>query len=440
MSNSSSVRVARDLREILSTPNLDNPPMYATTEGERLDHVTALIMGPNDTPYHFGFFYLDLRFPETYPNEPPRVKFTTTDSCRVRFNPNLYADGKVCLSILGTWRGETAEVWRSSYSVGYVLSAIQSIIMNNEPYHNEPGFEKETVLLEPGKEEEEPSPTQQGQGQRRRKMTAEQLKKETSEYSAKITHETLRVAVCDILETITSGRTVAFAAEVKREFLCRYETYVEVCEREKHRDGQAFQKAPFEYPGNACEGTFNYASIIKRLGVIREQLEAETNSWRELGRELTARRAYLASTLRDEVARLEGMGISGGPVSDDNMFVWNLHYMQPEGLYEEGMFTLELVIPEDRNEYPRVMLLPENAVLHPTVSPKGIPWFHVPLDKKDNLHHIYKCVMDLLTHAPSPSPATWINTEVANMCFSRDPEKQKHYRRKARDHARQTVS
>ena len=60
----------------------------------------------------------------------------------VRFNPNLYAGGKVCLSILGTWSGESEDEWRSSYSLSYVLSAIQSLIMNGSPYHNEPGYDK----------------------------------------------------------------------------------------------------------------------------------------------------------------------------------------------------------------------------------------------------------------------------------------------------------
>jgi ubiquitin-protein ligase len=48
----------------------------------------------------------------------------------------------VCLSILGTWSGESEDEWRSSYSINYVLSAIQSLIMTAKPYHNEPGYEE----------------------------------------------------------------------------------------------------------------------------------------------------------------------------------------------------------------------------------------------------------------------------------------------------------
>ena len=44
----------------------------------------------------------------------------------VRFNPNLYSNGKVCLSLLGTWRGGSAmEEWNSSSSLLQVLVSIQ---------------------------------------------------------------------------------------------------------------------------------------------------------------------------------------------------------------------------------------------------------------------------------------------------------------------------
>ncbi len=57
----------------------------------------------------------------------------------------LFIFSQVCLSILGTWRGETAEIWRSSYSLTYILSAVQSLIMNGKPYHNEPGYEADAA-------------------------------------------------------------------------------------------------------------------------------------------------------------------------------------------------------------------------------------------------------------------------------------------------------
>ena len=53
-----------------------------------------------------GIYEFDIEFPPSYPTVPPLVTFKTTAGGRVRFNPNLYACGKVCLSLLGTWLGE----------------------------------------------------------------------------------------------------------------------------------------------------------------------------------------------------------------------------------------------------------------------------------------------------------------------------------------------
>jgi hypothetical protein len=55
----------------------------------------AIITGPEGTPYEGGCFVFDLLFPEGYPNVPPLMVLQTTGEGRVRFNPNLYADGKV---------------------------------------------------------------------------------------------------------------------------------------------------------------------------------------------------------------------------------------------------------------------------------------------------------------------------------------------------------
>lgn len=76
---------------------------------------------------------------------------TTTGGGRVRFNPNLYKNGKVCLSLLGTWSGAAGETWDPNASSIYqVLLSIQSLILVSEPYFNEPGYE-ETMHTEQGR-------------------------------------------------------------------------------------------------------------------------------------------------------------------------------------------------------------------------------------------------------------------------------------------------
>ncbi|OTA76487.1 hypothetical protein M434DRAFT_42482, partial [Hypoxylon sp. CO27-5] len=105
----------------------------------RLDVMKILIIGPKHTPYEHGLFEFDLWCPMDYPNSPPKMKFRTTNGGRTRFNPNLYEDGKICLSLLGTWSGEP---WRASQStLLQVLVSIQSMILCEQPWYNEPGRE-----------------------------------------------------------------------------------------------------------------------------------------------------------------------------------------------------------------------------------------------------------------------------------------------------------
>lgn len=107
--------------------------------------VTIIIVGPKDTPYHNGLFEFHATFPETFPKDPPEVLIETNGNGNVRFNPNLYEGrGKVCLSLLGTWRGEAGEEWNEKNStLLQVLISIQSLILVDEPYYNEPGWEKQ---------------------------------------------------------------------------------------------------------------------------------------------------------------------------------------------------------------------------------------------------------------------------------------------------------
>jgi baculoviral IAP repeat-containing protein 6 len=110
---------------------------------ERMDVMNALITGPLDTPYAGGCFIFDIFFPGTYPSTPPLVNLRTTGAGSVRFNPNLYNTGKVCLSLLGTWSGAEGENWNKDTSTFLqVLVSIQALILVPMPYFNEPGYER----------------------------------------------------------------------------------------------------------------------------------------------------------------------------------------------------------------------------------------------------------------------------------------------------------
>lgn len=133
-----------------SLPATRDSTVFVRIDEEQMDFMRVLITGPSaadfgrtSTPYACGCFAFDVFFPPSYPNVPPRVTLVTTGNGTVRFNPNLYKNGKVCLSLLGTWSGTSDENWNPKTStLLQVLISIQSLILVPEPYFNEPGFEK----------------------------------------------------------------------------------------------------------------------------------------------------------------------------------------------------------------------------------------------------------------------------------------------------------
>ncbi|KAL1493780.1 hypothetical protein ABEB36_009469 [Hypothenemus hampei] len=147
-----------------SLPLSYSSSVFVRYDSSRLDVMKVLITGPADTPYTNGCFEFDVFFPPDYPLSPMLINLETTGHHTVRFNPNLYNDGKVCLSVkflfemiqnvicsfmqffnkvLNTWHGRPEEKWNAqTSSFLQVLVSIQSLILVPEPYFNEPGYER----------------------------------------------------------------------------------------------------------------------------------------------------------------------------------------------------------------------------------------------------------------------------------------------------------
>ena len=70
-----------------------------------------------------GYFVFTIIFPPTFPNDAPFIKLQTTGGGQIRFNPNLYKNGKVCLSILGTKGGQND--WSPAQTLTGILLSIQ---------------------------------------------------------------------------------------------------------------------------------------------------------------------------------------------------------------------------------------------------------------------------------------------------------------------------
>ena len=126
-------RLLKDIKDIYKNPLEDNGIYYKHDENNMVKGA-ALIIGTNDTPYFNGFYLFEFDFPEDYPFKPPTVTFKTTNG--IRMHPNLYINGKVCISLLNTWKGEQ---WTACQTISSVLLTLCGIL-TQKPLLHEPGI------------------------------------------------------------------------------------------------------------------------------------------------------------------------------------------------------------------------------------------------------------------------------------------------------------
>ena len=130
-------RLKTDIVDMMKNP-LNNDGIYYIHDDKTILKGYALIIGPENTPYENGFYFFTIDYPDNYPLSPPKVTFCNKDNTlNTRFNPNLYRNGKVCISILNTWRGEG---WTSCLTIRSVLLSILTIL-NKNPLINEPNID-----------------------------------------------------------------------------------------------------------------------------------------------------------------------------------------------------------------------------------------------------------------------------------------------------------
>lgn len=101
---------------------------------DRTDLLRCLIIGPENTPYEDAPFVIDWMLDSNFPHSPPIAHFHSWTNGNGRVNPNLYEEGKVCLSILGTWAGDKNETWSAARSsLLQALVSIQGLVLVKEP-------------------------------------------------------------------------------------------------------------------------------------------------------------------------------------------------------------------------------------------------------------------------------------------------------------------
>eukprot|EP00760_Papus_ankaliazontas_P007724 PhM_4_TR1348/c0_g1_i1/m.42333/K06689/UBE2D, UBC4, UBC5; ubiquitin-conjugating enzyme E2 D len=112
-------RIQRELADLQKDPPA-NTSAGPTTESDLLNW-KATIIGPEDSPYAGGLFFLNIHFPTDYPFKPPKVSFTTKI-----YHPNINANGGICLDIL-------KDQWSPALTISKVLLSICSLLTDPNP-------------------------------------------------------------------------------------------------------------------------------------------------------------------------------------------------------------------------------------------------------------------------------------------------------------------
>lgn len=120
----------RQYKNLLKNPD----ELFSVTPTENFYIWDVVFFGPPDTIYYNGIFKGKIKFPMDFPNSPPTIIFTSK-----MYHPNIYPDGKVCISILHDGVDEYGyesiqERWNPTHSISSILISIISMI-------GEPNFE-----------------------------------------------------------------------------------------------------------------------------------------------------------------------------------------------------------------------------------------------------------------------------------------------------------
>jgi ubiquitin-protein ligase len=229
-------RLLKDVKQIIKNPLTENGIYYIHDDADIMKGY-ALIIGPSDTPYFGGNYFFEFNYPADYPHSPPKVKYCTNGN-NIRFNPNLYTCGKVCVSLLNTWRGDQ---WTSCQTISTVLLTLCTLLCK-DPLLNEPGVSK--------------------------------THDDMNSYDEIIQIANLDIAVCSILqkkEGIFLPFFENFFPYMKENFLKNYDKLMEFAEKKNLEfNGESKQFSTRYY---SMRITANYKKVISRLKETKQIAE-----------------------------------------------------------------------------------------------------------------------------------------------------------------------
>jgi ubiquitin-conjugating enzyme E2 Z len=230
-------RLLKDVKQIMKNPLTENGIYYIHDDTNMLKGY-AMIVGPSDTPYFAGNYFFEIDYPASYPHNPPKVTYCTNGN-NIRFNPNLYKCGKVCVSLLNTWKGEQ---WTSCQTISTVLLTLCTLLCEN-PLLNEPGVTKTHNDLTP--------------------------------YNEIIEYSNLDIAVCDILSKkkgVYLDFFTSFEPFIKENFIKNYDKIMLNASKKLDtiRKPTIFKTGFYTMNINV-----DYTKVVERIKEIKRLLDSE---------------------------------------------------------------------------------------------------------------------------------------------------------------------
>ena len=114
-------RITKELKDLEASPPMN---CSAGPVGDDLFTWKATVLGPSDSPYEDGVFFLDINFPQDYPFKPPKVKFQTKI-----YHCNITTKGGICVDIL-------KDNWSPALTISKVLLAVMTLMLS--PFPDDP--------------------------------------------------------------------------------------------------------------------------------------------------------------------------------------------------------------------------------------------------------------------------------------------------------------